>query len=221
MKISLASKYLLAYILAVKKTGKQKQSRKPTHVRQREIIDAAMKILTSEGARQFTAERLGTAVGITGGTIFRHFESMEEILDGVVDRIEEIIFAGFPPKADNPIERLRRFFEGRAQVITKHPEISKLLLTSILIPNSCCKTREKRLRELKQRSRNFVTTCLKEAKEDRLLAEDISYEESTVLVLGAIYAIGQMVISAEGLQGEDNLIERVWYMLERSLTKSK
>ena len=81
---------------------------------------------------------------------------------------------------------------------------------------SCCL-----LREFKQRSRSFVITCLREAKEDGLLAADISHEESTVLVLGAVYAIGQMVVSAEGLRDEDSLIERIWYLLERLLTKRK
>ena len=205
----------------MKKADKQKQSRKPTQIRQQERIDAAMHILTSEGARQFTAERLGKAVGITGGTIFRHFGSMDEILDGIVDRIEEIVFADFPPEDDSPIEQLRLFFEQRTLVISKHPEISKLLLTGTLIPSGCSTTREKRLREFKQRSRKFVIKCLKKAQEDGLLAESISHEEGTFLVLGAIYAVGQMVISAEGLHGKDNLIERIWYLLERSLTKIK
>jgi len=217
VKIILASKYLLAYIAAMKKTSKQKQSRKPTEVRRQEIIDAGIRILTTEGARQFTADRLGSAVGITGGTIFRHFGSMDEILDAIVDRIEEIIFENFPPKADDPLERLRLFFEARLQAITEHPEVSKLLLTSILIPNGSNEYREKRLHQFKLRSRRFVDNCLKKAKADGLLAKNISHEESSVLVLGAICAIGQMGIRNKSTQNAGDLVHRIWRLLEKLL----
>jgi len=214
----LASKYLLAYIALMKNTDKQKQSRKSTEVRQVEIVDAAMKILTVEGARQFTADRLGAEVGLASGSIFRHFSSMEEILDSVVDRIEEIIFADFPPQADNPLESLRLFFEARVQAIVEHPEVSKLLLTSILIPNGNNSDRERRLTEFKLRSRHFVKDCLKQAKTDGLLSRDVSHEESSVLILGAIYAVGHMAIGVTQNRTDRDLIKRIWNLLERSLT---
>lgn len=201
----------------MKNTDKQKQARKSSEVRQREIIDAAMKILTTEGARQFTADRLGAMVGLASGSIFRHFGSMDDILDGIVDRIEEIIFADFPPKADNPLESLRLFFEARVNAITEHPQVSKLLQTSILIPNSNGELREKRLNEFKLRSRRFIADCLKRAKAEGLLNRDISYEESSVLVLGSIYAIGHMSIGGKYKKVDIKLIERIWNILERSI----
>ena len=203
----------------MKTTTTQKQARKATEIRRQEIVDAGMRILTSEGARQFTAERLGAEVGIASGTIFRHFSSMEEILDAIVDRIEEIIFGGFPPKSDNPLERLRLFFEARVQAITEHPEVSKLLTTSILVPNGNNDTREKRLRKFKLRSQRFVTDCLKQAHAEGLLAEGVLQQESSILVLGAIYAIGHMGISANDVQDQRDLAERIWRVLEKSLSQ--
>ncbi len=204
----------------MKNSDKQKQIRRSTEVRQREIIDAAMQILTTEGARYFTADRLGMVVGIASGTIFRHFSSMEEILDGIVDRIEAIIFTDFPPQADNPLERLRLFFEARVKAISEHPEISKLLLTSTLIPNGGGQDRERRLFEFKLRSKEFVAECLKKAKSDGLLSNDISYEESSILVMGSIYAIGHLNISHKKNNSDGTLSKRIWHILEKSLTNT-
>jgi AcrR family transcriptional regulator len=220
VKITIASKYLLAYIRFMNRITKQKQSRKPTEIRRHEIIDAGMRILTSEGARHFTADRLGAEVGIASGTIFRHFNSMEEILDAIVDRIEELIFESFPPQSDNPLECLRLFFEARVQAITEHPEVSKLLTTSMLIPNGTTGSREKRLRQFKLRSKRFVIDCLIKAETNGLLAKGISYEESSILVLGAIYAIGHMGIKPKGDQNRNILATRIWRVLEKSLTQS-
>jgi AcrR family transcriptional regulator len=201
----------------MKKLNEHKQTRKPTAVRREEIIDAGMHILSEEGARQFTAERLGAAVGITGGTIFRHFASMDEILDAIVDRIEEIIFENFPPEAADPLESLRLFFEARVRAITEHPEVSKLLLTSTLVPNGDANVRAKRLGEFKLRSRSFVVDCLRRAKADGLLDGDVTHEESSVLVIGAIYALGHMGATAKSASNAGVLAKRVWRLIESSI----
>ncbi len=197
-----------------------KQKRKPTQVRRREIVDAGMRILTSEGARQFTADRLGAAVGITGGTIFRHFGSMDEILDGIVDRIEEEIFADFPPGADDPLVSLRLFFEGRVQVMSSRPEISKLLQSDILVPTANAGYRQERLHGFKQRSRKFVTDCLEEAGRRELLAIDVNPEVGAVLVLGCIHAIGHMGIGTGAAGGTSEVAIRTWRLIEKTLRGS-
>ncbi len=192
----------------------QKQKRKPTQVRRREIIEAGMRILTSEGARQFTADRLGAEGGITGGTIFRHFASMEEILDAIVDRMETILFEDFPPRADDPLESLRRFFEARVHVISSQPEISELLLTDTIIPNANAEYRRERLKEFKRRSRRFVMDCLTKARKSGLLAEDVKPEEGAILVLGCIYAMAHM---SGARKGDPDLAHRMWQVLEKTL----
>lgn len=217
-QILLASNYLLTYLLYMKQSQQPTQSRKPTQVRRQEIVEAGMRILASDGARQFTAARLGAAVGITGGTIFRHFESMDEILDAIVDRIEEILFGNFPLQADDPLESLRRFFEARVQVISSHPEISKLLLTSTLIPSANAEYRQERLQEFKRRSRRLVINHLTDASRSGLLAGDIHPDEGAILVLGCIHAIGHMGIRTGAAPGASELAPRIWRLIEKTLT---
>ncbi len=194
-----------------------KQSRKPTLVRRREIIAAGMRILTSEGARQFTAERLGCEVGITSGTIFRHFGSMDEILDAIVDCIEGEIFVDFPPQADDPLTSLRLFFEGRVHVMSSRPEISKLLQTNLLVPSVNADYRQERLQKFKLRSREFVTQCLEKADQEKLLASDVTPEEGVVLVLGCIHAIAHLGIGTGNAEGNSDLARRTWRLIDKML----
>ena len=192
-------------------------TRKSTEVRRHELVAAGMRILADDGSRQFTAERLGAAIGISGGTIFRHFTSMEEILDAIVDRIEEIIFADFPPDAADPITSLRLFFEKRVNVMRKHPEVSRLLLTQGLVPNLNSPARAERLDELKRRSQRFVIGCLNKAAGNGLLADDVRPADGALLVLGAIHAIGHMRIRSGRAAGDADLTARTWTLLERAL----
>ena len=194
-----------------------KQRRKPTQVRRQEIIEAGIRILTSEGARQFTADRLGAEVGITGGTIFRHFASMDAILDAIVYQIEMVIFENFPPQADDPLESLRLFFEARVYVISRQPEISELLLTDVLIPNANAEYRQERLKEFKLRSRRFVMDCLRKASKSGLLAEDVHPEEGATLVLGCIYALAHMGYGTGTAKGRSDMARRMWRIVEKAL----
>ena len=203
------------------RTKKSTPRKKSTDVRQREIIDAAMKILTSDGARQFTAERVGKEVGLASGSIFRHFSSLEDILDGVVDRVEEIIFADPPSKGDSALETLRLFFEFRVLAIHEHPEVSRLLLTSILIPKGKKSTRDRRLREFRLRSRQIIMDCLKEAKEEGSLSKGIHLEAAAMLVLGAIYAIGHVPAGSNERKIDSGWIRHIWQLLEKSLTNGQ
>ena len=65
-------------------TLREKQKRKPTDVRKREIIDVAINIIAFDGERAFTAKNIASAVGMTSGGVFRHFESMEAIVGDVI-----------------------------------------------------------------------------------------------------------------------------------------
>lgn len=199
-------------------TAAPSPKRKPTSVRQTEIVAAAMRILAAEGARHFTTERVAAAVGITGGTIFRHFSSMDAILDAMVDHIEDILFADFPPDDSDPLEALRSFLERRIRVIREHPEVSRLLLTENLIPNAKSHAREKRLNGLKRKSRQFVERCLSDAAVAGQLAPDVVPEEAAQLVVATIHAVAHGKRRRGLSRAETAMIQRMWTMLERALT---
>ena len=164
------------------------QQRKPTRVRQSEIVDAAMHIIASRGSRHFTAKLVASKVGVSPGAIYRHFPCMDAILDGVVDRVEEILFDGFPPDAGDPLERLGIFFVGRVRAVSAHPDLSRLLLSDHLA-HACGRARAKRLAGFKRRSRDFVLGCLREAEDAGMLGGVADPQEGTVLVLGSILAL--------------------------------
>ncbi len=205
---------------AMKTTTAQSPKRKPTSVRQTEIVTAAMRILATDGARHFTTERVAAAVGITGGTIFRHFPSMDAILDGIVDHIEEILFADFPPDASDPLVSLRQFFEQRVRAIAEHPEMSRLLMIENLIPHSKSQKREKRLHEFKRVSQRFVLECLEKAARSGQIAADVRPQDGTRLVLGAIHAFANTSVRRQNETASDESVRHTWRLLERALTNS-
>ena len=67
------------------------QRRKDTLVRQKEIVNAARKIIVKYGSEHVTVRRIAREIGITEGAVYRHFKSKREILLLMVEDIEETI----------------------------------------------------------------------------------------------------------------------------------
>ena len=184
--------------------------------RQVQIVDVAMRIIANKGARRFTAQLLATEIGVTAGAIYRHFESMEAIVDAVVERIGTILFEGFPPEAPDPIERLRLFFQHRTQTILANQHVSRMLLSDHL-SQAAGHAQAERLEEFKRRSRTFVVGCLREAERDGTLPREISPEAGAVIVLGSILALSHANARITSEAGIKRLSDEVWAAIERTL----
>lgn len=184
--------------------------------RQAQIVEAAMRVLATRGARRFTVQLLAAEVGVTGGAIYRHFPSMETVGDAVFARIETILFEGFPPKDPDPLARLRAFFLRRTRTILDHPHVSRLLLSD-------CRTGKtgavpvERLDQYRRRSREFVVGCLREAKRRGMLAGGASAEAGAVLVLGSILALAHAGTRIVGEDRAPRLVEEIWGTIESAL----
>ncbi len=187
--------------------------RKPAVARRREIADAALRIVTEQGLGRFTAASIAREVGVSDAALFRHFPTKDAIVLAVVDRVEEVLFEGFPPPDPDPIARLGRFFERRVAVIRENPGVARVIASELLAqvapPEAVA-----RVAAFRRRSREFVYRTLVEARRKGLLADGLAPDEATVLVLGAILALGHAGI---GLAAERRLPARVWTTLERVL----
>ena len=191
-------------------------SRKPAGSRRREIADAALKVIAEQGLARFTSVAIAREVGVSDAALFRHFATKEDIVLAVIDRVEEVLFSGFPPAGPDPIARLGLFFQHRIGVTRAHPGVARLVgseqLAQAAPPDGVA-----RVAEFRRRSRSFVRGCLAEAHRDGLLAEGVGPEEATVLVLGALLALAH---APPGPRPRARLPERVWAVLERVLRRS-
>ncbi|MDR1449484.1 MAG: TetR/AcrR family transcriptional regulator [Propionibacteriaceae bacterium] len=67
---------------------------KQAEVRRDEILDAASRLFTTKGYEATTISDLLDAVGIARGTLYHHFRSKENVLDGLIRRHGDQVLAG-------------------------------------------------------------------------------------------------------------------------------
>ena len=191
--------------------------RKPGDDRRPEIADAALRVIAREGLGRFTSLAIAREVGLTDGALFRHFASKDAIVDAAIDRVEELLFAGFPPRAADPVARLGEFFRQRVSVLLEHPGISSLVATDELAKAGSAQG-ARRVLEFRRRSADFVRACLVEAERAGRLVPGVGAEEAAVVVLGALAALAHST-AAPWRASSAELAPRVWSALESFLRR--
>lgn len=161
------------------------ESRLSSEQRRRELTDAALRVIATRGVSALSTRALADEVGLSTGAIFRHFASIDALLDAVVARVEELIEATYPPEGLAPVERLERFVEARSAAVGQQLGILRLLLSEQFLLALPSRGAE-RLTGCIERSRAYVRECLREGQSRGEVRDDLSAESLAPIVLGTI-----------------------------------
>ena len=159
--------------------------RRTTLDRQAELTDAALHIIATQGVAALTTRSLAAHVGLSSGAIFRHFASLEALLEAVVTRVEAVLDATYPAASLPPVERIERFVEARSTAVGSQPGILRLVLSEqflLALPQSG----SARLACCMNKTRAFVHSCLRDGQAAGLLRRDVAAEALVPIVLGTL-----------------------------------
>lgn len=186
-------------------------ARHPTEERRLQIADAALQVIATQGLGRFTTQAIAAEVGITDGTLFRHFPNKEAIVLAALDRVEERLFSGFPPDVADPIERLERLFLYRASLVTEHPVIARLAFSEEL-PHAAGPVGARQVARWRERTLGFVVGCIDEAAAQGRIDPEIPAREVGCVVMGTLLALARFRDGAE-----PGAPARAWSLVERML----
>jgi len=191
--------------------------RKPTAERRREVVAAALRIIGGEGVTHLTTSRLAAEVGLSTGALFRHFQSLEDILleaarTGAA-RLEET----YPPQGFPARERLSLLLRNRAELLGEEPGLAWLLLSEqarLILPPPAVALLAAQVR----RSRRFLMATLREGMAAGTLRDDIDPGDLLALVSGTLLAaVGMPGIHRQKQPGRRSGRERVLAALDQLL----
>jgi AcrR family transcriptional regulator len=162
--------------------------RKPSSVRRLEIARAALRVIGERGATSLTAASLAGEVGLTPGALFRHFDSIDDILAAAVDMAIEAVEATFPPADLPPVERLRTLALRRIELISGTPGLAWLLLSDqvyLCVPEAAVA----RLRALVKRSHGYLLAALQEGIQRGELRTDLEPGTMLPIFTGTVHSL--------------------------------
>ncbi len=189
-------------------------TRKSSAERKVEIIEAATKIIAIKGAKKFTAQEIADEIGMTAGGLFRHFGSMEEIVEAVLQNVEDVLFRDFPLSDEDPWQCLEAFFRQRVAIMVDNPNIYKILLSDHLTQLGDVQI-AKRIQSLKAKTQRFIMQRLKDAHSAGQMAPDISVEAAGILIMGSVLAMGHRMTMQRDKCCIEKITSDVWQAIQR------
>ncbi len=163
-------------------------TRKPAHIRRREIAEAALRVIGAQGATSLTSATLAAEVGLTPGALFRHFSSVDDILTAAVEVAVQEVDATFPAAELPPVERLRALALARVALVDRMPGIGWLLLSDqvyLAVPDAAVA----RLDTLVRRSRTFLLAAFEEGVARGNLRQDPPPETMLQIFTGTVHSL--------------------------------
>ena len=186
--------------------------RKPAKIRRLEIAEAAIRLAGEGGAPGLTAAAIAAEVGLTSGALFRHFDSIDAILEAAAARAVELVEAAFPSHDLPARERLEALVAGRVALLLEHPGLVWLLLSdqaAMRLPESA----RQRLRALAVRTRSELTEAIHAARATGELRADVAPEAQLTILIGSVHALAR-----RGASDPAPILAGVFKLLRPTLT---
>ncbi len=191
------------------------KTRMNAKARRRNILDAALKVISESNYYEATTAKIAAAAGITEPTIYLHFKSkqrlfielLEDIRCFVVDRFNELINEG-----DDPISKVHNLARAHYEFIVQHGhgERFKVLVMATAVNDE--KVRKK-LAQIFFDLRNFFGEQVKEAHSMGILRNDVNNQAVSLLLLSWIGLLGTLQAVGLGKALAQPDFERVMDMI--------
>lgn len=161
--------------------------------RRAQIADAALRIIETRGLGQLTVASLAEEVGLTGGALYRHFESLEAVLQAVAERVAALLDESLPGPGLAPLDWLERFLESRSSTVAGHPGLGKLLFSdqfALALPESGVAL----LRSSVLKTFEAIAAALERGQEQGVIRGDLA----PLALVPAVVGIVQTLVLAQG-----------------------
>jgi len=179
--------------------------RRTSEARQTELTDAALHIIATKGIAALSTRSLAAEVGLSTGAIFKHFASLDALLDAVVARVEGVIESTYPSPTLPPVERLERFIEARSTAVGSQLGILRLVLSEQFL-FALPKSASVRLGACVHKTRAFVLACVREGQLAKELRADLSAETLAPIVMGTVQVLALSPTNARQRKAETRAV---------------
>jgi TetR/AcrR family transcriptional regulator len=135
------------------------------------IFEAAIKSFSHKGFHKSTMDEIAETAGVAKGTLYYHFKSKEDIFKFIIDEGIKIIEEEISDRTrhlDDPVEKLRAICYIHLELVMKHLEFFKTILSQMWGDEE----RQNQLRGILAGYFQLIERYLKEAADDKYIDDE-------------------------------------------------
>jgi AcrR family transcriptional regulator len=166
------------------------QEHRNTIVRQKQIIDAARKLIIRRGSEHIRVREIAKMVGISEGAIYRHFRSKKDILSLLADDIEDNLIGDITKASTHGhsvLGDLDNILRGHLSAIEQRQGISFQVIAEIISLGD--KKLNKKISETISKYVGYLKGLLAEGVKSGEVRQDIDLEAAATLLFGMVQGL--------------------------------
>ncbi len=191
-----------------------------TETRQLQIKKAVLEIIAEQGLAKLTTRNLANKVGVSEGTIFKHFKNKNEIILSIIEdvriqlikRQKAIAFGN-----NQPQDRLFEFLCTHVQYLIENKGITILLFSEAAYFNQT--ELKSQLLNILNEQRKYLSKIVNDGIKKGIWDPKIKIEKFVSLYMGIPISLNvEMILKSYNFQA-NNFCKNMIYLLERILKK--
>lgn len=106
--------------------------------RQKDIINAAINIISREGFQDLTTKHLAELVGVSEAALYRHFDSKTDLLHKILEYFQSLAqdaMGNIHNEISDPLEQVKAFVINRYKLFMENPDLAKVMFSEEIFQN--------------------------------------------------------------------------------------
>jgi AcrR family transcriptional regulator len=194
--------------------------RKNTDIRQEEIKRAVLDIIYTDGLKNLSTHNLANRIGMSEGSIFRHFATKQDIILSIINDVEHDFIGQLRKVAvseEDPETRLKKFICATIEYLTVNKGITMLVFSEASHNNDAdLKTK---LQNIFDNQKNLVGKIIMDGIASGYWDDKIPVESLAMLYMGIPVSLNIELILKGGKFHIDNYCNNMLQLMLKILRK--
>ncbi len=191
-----------------------------TEIRQEQIKQAVLDIIYTDGLKNLSTRNLAKKIGMSEGTIFRHFRTKQDIILSIIADVQDNFIGSLRNIANSPVEpeqRLKDFLCETVRYLTDNKGITMLLFSEASRNNDI--SLKNNLKQIFNNQKILVSKIILDGIALGQWDESIDVENLAMIYMGIPVSLNiELVLGGGGFQA-DNFCSKMMQLLLKILSK--
>lgn len=191
-----------------------------TEIRQEQIKQAVLDIIFTDGLKNLSTRNLAKRIGMSEGTIFRHFPTIQDIILSIIADFQTELIGSLSVIANSTVEpeqRLNDFLCTTVKYLTENKGITILLLSEASHKNDA--NLKNKLQQIFNNQKELISKIILDGIAIGKWDETIGVENVAMLYMGIPVSFNVNLVLSGGEFYIDNFCSKMMQLLLKMLAK--
>ena len=155
--------------------------------RQKNIIEAAIKIISRQGYQELTTRNLGIELQLSEAALYRHFRSKNDLVHSILKHFSDVsnsIMKSIQIEGLEPWDRIELFIRNRFHIFNANPDLGSVIFSEELYKND--PQLKKHMRELMHNHKELILQYLAQAQSQGRISTEYDLDQVFNIVIGSM-----------------------------------